>query len=235
MEVLRCISKDDTFETTKQKLNDLGLTVKEYPDHDLYLVKYDKTKSNMEDPDCNQCRGLVARISDNRAVCVPPPKSCNLEKIYSSIEQWKNLSIEDFIDGSMINLFYSNGWQISTRSSIGANCRWYGKKTFYEMFNEACDINFDYLEKNKFYTFVLLHPENIIVTKYYIPEIILVSAGMIENEKYVNLDIYKENIGVKRLLDINLKVYKILKILFINRTIRNRVLLSKIKIITDIK
>ena len=198
MEVLRCVSEGDTYETTKTKLNKLGLTVKEYPDLDLYLIKYDKEVSDMTDPDSNMCRGMIVRMSDNKAVCVPPPKSCNIEKIYSSIEQWNTLSIEDFIDGTMINLFYSSGkWHISTRSNIGGHCRWYGQKTFNEMFNEACNINFEALDTSKFYTFVLLHPENIIVTKYSIPEIILVSVGTIVDGTYVNLDIYKEDIGIK--------------------------------------
>ena len=47
MEVLDIIIKEP-FSLTKTKLEHLGLVVKEYPQLDLYLVKYDKKKSEME-------------------------------------------------------------------------------------------------------------------------------------------------------------------------------------------
>ena len=198
MEVLDIIIKEP-FSLTKTKLEHLGLVVKEYPQLDLYLVKYDKKKSEMENSDVRMCRGLVARMSTNELVCLPPSKSCELGDIYNSIEQWNDLSVEDFLDGTMISIFYHNNtWMISTRSNIGANCRWVGKKPFSEMFKEACNLDFTTLDISKFYTFVLMHPENIIVTQYHVPEIVLVSSCSVSNGKVEYHDIYKEPLQVKK-------------------------------------
>ena len=181
MEVLNIINSDDTFSSTKQKLNNLGLVVKEYAHLDLYLVKYDKNKSNMEDENVKKCRGLIARMSDNKLVCFPPQKSTKIENVYNSIEQWNFLSFEDFIDGTMINLFFHNGqWLISTRSNIGADCYWFSKKKFSTMFDEACNINFDTLDKNKFYSFVF-------ILKYYCNSNIYLK--LVSGKKIMNIKI----------------------------------------------
>tara|TARA_B100000787_G_scaffold166225_2_gene151116 strand:- start:981 stop:2087 length:1107 start_codon:yes stop_codon:yes gene_type:complete len=198
MEVLSIIT-NEPFSSTKQKLQELGLTVKEYPDLDLYLVKYTKDKCDMSNKDVQKCRGLIAKMSTNELVCLPPIKSSELEEVYNSIEQWDGLSMEDFLDGTMISMFYQNEtWMISTRSNIGANCKWVGDKQFSEMFKEACNLEFDSLDVNKFYTFVLMHPENIIVTQYQVPEIVLVSSGSVVDGVVVHHDIYKEPLEIKK-------------------------------------
>ena len=199
MEVLDIINTNDTFASSKEKLKELGLVIKEYPELDLYLVKYDKQKTDMNNATARKCRGLIARISDNKLVCFPPAKSVDITSVYNSIEQWNSLSIEEFVDGTMINLFYHHEqWLISTRSNIGANCNWLSNKNFSTMFEEACKLDIETLDKGIFYTFVLMHPENIIVTKYIIPDIVLVSMGTVEDNIYKNLDIYSANIDIKK-------------------------------------
>jgi hypothetical protein len=89
---------------------------------------------------------------------------------------WNQIVAEDFIDGTMINVFhYNNEWHISTRSRIGARCRWLGSKTFGEMFDDAKgSLNFNQFDPSYCYTFVLRHPENRIVMKYNQADIIMV-------------------------------------------------------------
>lgn len=186
---MNIIKNSDNFELTKSSLIDLGLCVKEYTDLDLFLVKYDKSSSQMDNENVLTCRGLVGSISKNEIVCLPPIKSLELNNF---VEQFnKNFTIEEFIDGTMINLFHYNGWHISTRSNIGANCRWYSKKHFSELFNESNNIDFDLLDTSIFYTFVLQHPENRIVTTYNEASITLVQAGKIENSEVITLDIFE--------------------------------------------
>jgi hypothetical protein len=189
MEVLTILNGTNNFMDTKKKLKSLNLVIKEYPELDLYLVKYDKNSSDMTHPDVLKCRGLVAKISDNSLVCLPPTKSVT----FNNDTNWEEVTVEDFIDGTMINLFFHNNqWIISTRSSVGANCKWSSNKYFYELFSESHqNINFEILDKSVFYTFVLLHPENIIVTNYIHPNLVLVSAGKVINNRYENLDINK--------------------------------------------
>lgn len=186
MEVLDILKNVSNFNETKKKLEGLNLVVKEYLDKDLYLVKYDKNKCDMKNKDVLRCRGLIARISDNKLVCMPPSKSL----IFDENIEWNSVRVEDFIDGTMISVFYHNDeWMISTRSTIGAQCKWSSNKYFKELFEESNkNINFDLLDKKLFYTFVLIHPENIIVTKYTFPNLVLVSVGTItEENEYKNL------------------------------------------------
>ena len=185
MEVLNCLKHTTTFEETKAKLQELNLVVKEDSENDLYLVKYDKTKCDMSNSNVQKCRGLVARKSDNKLVCLPPIKS----ETFDTNNDWSQVQVEDFIDGTNINVFYHNDkWFFSTRSNIGANCRWSSNKYFSELFNESNNsINFDELDTTLFYSFVLLHPENIIVTKYTVPTIVLISVGKNDNGAYVNM------------------------------------------------
>jgi hypothetical protein len=74
MDVLDIII-NEPFSSTKTKLETLGLVVKEYPKLDLYLVKYDKNKSDMENSDVKMCRGLIAKMSNNELVCLPPSEN----------------------------------------------------------------------------------------------------------------------------------------------------------------
>ena len=51
-----------------------------------------------------------------------PPKSLQLEnKAFTELE-FKDIQIEEFVEGTMINVFWdssNNIWEITTRSSIG--------------------------------------------------------------------------------------------------------------------
>ena len=75
MHVLNCLSNATGFNESKQILNSKNLLVKSFPKLGLYLVKYDKEKCDMTDPDVMKCRGLVLSKQDIRVVCPAPPKS----------------------------------------------------------------------------------------------------------------------------------------------------------------
>ena len=186
------------FNDLKKKLLQKNLVVNENEKHGLFLVKYNKETCDMSDPLVQKCRGIVARISDLKAVCVPPFKSERLESFSKDI-MWNDATVEEFIDGTMINMFYHNDdWLISTRSRIGANCRWIGRKNFNTLFSESNDkIDYDLLDKSFYYTFVLTHPENRIVKEYNEPGLVLVQVGRINNEKHEVLDLEDQNIGIK--------------------------------------
>ena len=61
----------------------------------------------------------------------------------------------------MINLFYTdNEWIISTRSEIGGYNKWTNKKSFKKMFDECSQLDYEILDKNMSYSFVMRHIEN---------------------------------------------------------------------------
>ena len=62
----------------------------------------------------------------------------------------------------MINLFYhQNEWLVSTRSEIGGYNKWNNKKSFVlTMFDECSKLDYELLNKNMSYSFVMKHVEN---------------------------------------------------------------------------
>ena len=145
---------------------------------DLMILRY-----NRENPLCQFtdnftrfCRGLIIDSESRDIVCFPPEKNTPFQSM--EYPCFSKLLIEDFIDGTMINVFHHrNQWHISTRSKIGADGTWFSKKKFSDMFSEAKgNMDFEKFEKNYTYTFVLRHPENRIVTRYESADLVLVQV-----------------------------------------------------------
>ena len=138
----------------------------------VYLMKYIKQELN-NNKNYFKFRSLV--ISDKNIISFSPPKSIDY-KIFVENNNTSDCYAEDFIDGTMINLFYLNdNWEIATKSSIGGNVNFFmddynsskEKNSFKNMFFECCknaNLNIENLEKSFSYSFVIQHPENRIVT-----------------------------------------------------------------------
>ena len=181
MPYLTCLSNITDFSEAKQILEEKKLRVVDTGIDDLYIVKYDKSVCDMSDMDVKRCRGLILSKTNNQLVCPVPSKS---ESIDYFIENWNdnnNFIIEEFIDGTMINMFTHNGTNyISTRSNLGARCRWSSSKTFRIMFDECTqDINLESLDTDYCYSFVILHPDNRIVKQYTKPSLCLTMVSKI--------------------------------------------------------
>jgi len=138
-------------------------------------------------------------IRNNKVVCFAPEKSLDYS-IFINKYTAENSWLEDFIDGTMINVFYDNIkeiWEVATRSSVGANIVFfndvknykyfdnnnyfkdYYNLTFRSMFFEACsscNLDLNCLDKKYVYSFVLQHPFNRIVTPIITPVIYLVKV-----------------------------------------------------------
>jgi hypothetical protein len=120
------------------------------------VVKYVKEKLTS---DLTHTYGLFRSVilnSDDEILCFSPPKSISYgEFIEKYPKKDKNIIVEEFVEGTMINVFWNknvgvNGeWIISTRSNIGAKTSFYkspNSKTFNTMFFEALnEIDFNVL------------------------------------------------------------------------------------------
>ena len=110
------------------------------------------------------CNGAIIDTDLNKVICLSPVKSILIEEKEIQNLDLNNSEIQYLIDGTMINLFYhENKWKLSTRSEIGGHNKWKNKKSFQTMFNECVqDISFNYdiLEKDCSYTFIMKHIEN---------------------------------------------------------------------------
>ena len=163
----------------------------------LTLLKYNQSKKkdyDFSNPLVSFSRGLVFHRETKKVVCLPPEKSLHIIPFSQSIskEQWLNeVLIEEFVDGTMINCFNFGGdWHISTRSFIGANCRWYSSRNFNELFDEAKGtLDFEKLNSSYCYTFVLRHPDNRIVAQYDSADLCLVQVREVLDDSYNDIPV----------------------------------------------
>ena len=129
------------------------------------------------------CRSIIINANDD-VVCVSPPKSLSPETFFSKYPSPDDTIIaQEFVEGTMINVFWSDSWQIATRSTVGATGCFYNKKTFHDMFFEAATkLDFEQLDRSKCYSFVLQHPDNRIVIPIVEPRLFLVGVYSIHNK-----------------------------------------------------
>ena len=199
MHYIECLDGITDFTKSKEALTSKNLIVKEY--EELYMVKYDKLHCDMNEPDVKKCRGIILEKGTNKLVCVPPPKAEKAE-LFNSIPIEKT-EFEEFVEGTMINIFkYKGALFMSTRSCLGGYNKFYSNKTFNTLFTEIIDISkFNVINDNLNLTFILQHPDNIIVTKYSQPSIKLVYGVNINDMaiEYLKLTDLKFNLEKKGL------------------------------------
>lgn len=176
------------------KLN--NIVSKDFSMNNYKMINYDKNILSSElISTYGLCRSIVIN-SENKVVCFAPPKSTHSDlfiKKYSLDDD--SIIAEEFIEGTMINVFWDNkigekgAWEIATRNSVSANYSFYQystKYTFRNMFEEACKENnliLDNLNKNYCYSFVLQHPKNRIVVPFKKPNLYLVAIYSFEHNE----------------------------------------------------
>ena len=111
-------SPDTTFEQLTGEFRKRGLTYRDFPNFNMYLLKYNRKTADLTDPDTLRCRGLVFDRNTHEIIGTCPEKSQALGDIPTDSVQ---LQYEEFYDGTNVNVFFANdNWNISTRSCIGA-------------------------------------------------------------------------------------------------------------------
>lgn len=147
------------------------------------ILKYNKN-AIQADPTLVGSVGLFRSVilnDEGSVIAFAPPKSYSpqtLQTEFTTEEQIRGLTMEEFVEGTMINAFYDREkWNIATRSLIGAKGQFFkGGKTFDRMFYEAleeAEFSFDDLNKEYCYSFILQHPENRIVCQGQDPKLYL--------------------------------------------------------------
>ena len=132
--------------------------------------KYNILKYNKEFLSFDQIEtiGLFRSIiyTNNTINVFSPPKSININSFIDKYNS-DDCFAEEYIEGTMINLFYDNEinqWEISTKSSVSANIHFFkDQPTFAKLFYEICNelnINFDLFSKDCCYSFVMQHKDN---------------------------------------------------------------------------
>lgn len=146
------------------------------------LMKYPPEKKY--DPLYRKLRSAIYK--GDRLVCMSPGKSVPLDETIPI----GDYTVEDFVEGVMINVFYDEDWKIATKSNIGANCRFDSPRTFAELFEDckqAVGLDYDMLNKNLSYSFVMQHPDHRIVTPVTKPSLVCVAKFHGEEEFLADL------------------------------------------------
>lgn len=130
----------------------------------------------------------VIKNSLGKIVSFAPPKSVPLTRDFY---KEGNIYAEEFIDGTMINMFWDeDDWQIATRNKVGGYNWFYKKdKPYRYLFLECLSKVFDFdkipttglRELPIVYSFVIQHKDNRIVDKISENKIYLIEAYEIDN------------------------------------------------------
>ena len=149
-------------------------------------------------------RSLIYK-NDGTIVCFAPPKSLPVEDLH--VDNSLKCVAEDFIEGTMINVFYDNEvsqWEIATKSGIGGESCFFmengfnKENTFKYMFDEVCNkigLELDNLNKKYIYSFVIQHPRNRIVKIIKDMQLYLVEVyEVVDNRTIKIINIYENNI-----------------------------------------
>jgi hypothetical protein len=219
--ILRMIGEQNTENVNhsseiEKALNSLKLTMKNWKtDTGMYsIIKYDKQAFVLTSEDYESMGLLRSVVVDEtgRIVAYSPPKCVYLseerEKVFNENNIMSESSdvvtndwyAEEFVEGTMINMFYSEkggAWEIATKSTVGANVVFYAPKnpketveirekdTFRNMFFETCaKVGFKYeeLPREFMYSFVLQHPKNRIVMPINSAAIYIIGVYSINND-----------------------------------------------------
>lgn len=206
---------DLSYEVIRKTLYlNYGLIVKDDNSlKDLYMITYNKEshqKHKVELSDENkklveQYRGVILEKGTNKLLCY------TFDKMHRTLpEEWdlKDCSVMRTYDGSQIKVFYhekNKKWIISTTRKINAgNAYFFTKKSFLEMFSDASHkLDWNTLNKNYCYSFVLCHPDNRIIKRHNKPYLTHVLTRNMENYELVD-----ENIGAMKPTNVNFKSKK---------------------------
>ena len=190
--------------------NSLNTKLYKYNDENYEIIKYNKSNINTDNIDTyGLYRSIICK--NKKILAYSPPKSHNYD-LFTSMYDCNECVAEEYIEGTMINLFYDkdkNEWELATRSSVGGKVNYFNRNnvTFRQMFLEACNdsnLEFDMLDKNLSYSFVLQHPNNRIVIPFTENKLYLVACYKINNETS-SIDVIDIN-SIKHLFN-NIKLY----------------------------
>jgi hypothetical protein len=155
------------------------------------VIKYDKWMLCLDQTSTyGLCRSVIVN-DKNEVVCFSPPKSYNADQfIHKYKPNVDDIVAEEFIEGTMINVFYDKGvgWEIATRNIVGGTSTFYksvNSKSFRQMFTESletCKLDMNKLDQQLCYSFVMQHPANRIVIPFKTPNLYLVGVYKIHNE-----------------------------------------------------
>lgn len=174
------------------------------------IVRYDKEMLSVDlIPTFGLLRSVIIDAA-NHVVSFSPPKSLPYDSfIGKHSEKNDDIVAEEFVEGTMINIFWdktsglSGSWEFATRNTVGGEVFFYknkaNAKTFRAMFLEAAQnngFNLNMLNPTYCYSFVLQHPDNRIVVPFKDTQLYLVEVYEIVNTADGTVNVFSHDLSV---------------------------------------
>ena len=154
------------------------------------------------------CRSVIWNTDTNSPCCVAPFAARRDQKIPMN----QPLSVEDFMEGVMINVFRARDDEtthVTTRSKLDADGKFYSEHTFRELFDEAMEatgVSLEDLEAvmgspeqegvtASFMSIVLAHPEHRVVQAVEKPMFWVIYRGVVKTDSTV--EFYTDDLNSK--------------------------------------
>lgn len=169
-----CAEHDDWEDT----LTNIPYSLKVKRDGDYVIFNYDQIKSDFNREIVREARGIIFREGKwEKPVCHAFDKFGNYGESYVPEIDWDTAVVTEKIDGSLIKIWYDEGWRISTNGTINAfkaelnNVKF---QTYGDLLMECLNVNltgalFDFLrtlDKGSTHMFELVSPYNRVVIPY---------------------------------------------------------------------
>ena len=210
---LSLINSENILDTSSDSIdNNQNISKKTwtFANDTYHVIKYNK--KHMKEDDFSNL-GLLRSVitKNNQILCYSPPKSLRFDTFVKKYKE-QDCIVQEYIEGTMINLFYdptakqnTGDWQISTKSAVGADVGFSIHKnkkicTFRNMFLDTCNhvnLDFELLSKEHCYSFVMQHPNNVIVSPVDEKKLYLISVYSIDNDTQI-----VEELSTKNAIDI---------------------------------
>jgi hypothetical protein len=179
----------------------------------VYMITYDKSERDSHNthrkrPELtqelqdlvHQYRGVIVEKGTNRPLCY------TFNKMSRHLpDEWElsDCRVTESCDGSQIKVFYyakEGYWVVSTTRRIDASRSYFfSNKSFMEMFQESSqNLNWDRLNKDCCYSFVMAHPDNRVVTRHEKP-----SLTHVLTRNMTTLNLVEDDIGIPKPAPVN--------------------------------
>ncbi len=161
--------------------------------------------ADFSDPIVQEARGIIIDPDELEVLCWPFRKFGNFGESYADKIDWSTARVQDKVDGSIVKLWYLNGWRWSTNGTIDAKEAPTSSvivKNYLELIKKAdnyAQIPFSDLHKDRTYIFELISPENQVVIRY--DKTHLIHTGTRDNNTGEE---YCEDIGIEEPLEYDL-------------------------------
>lgn len=170
------------------------------------ISNYDKDYICFDENDViTQCRSVVYSHPEKTLLSYSPGSSITNDHFVQIVDgKWSDMHVDEFIDGTMVNLFYDyrhNKWEIATKRAVGGEYGIFSKdismktkcKSVLRMFLDAFQTDGEsvadiaalhYFPKSCSYSFVIRHPETSIVHPIDHAALYLIAVYRINRKEY---------------------------------------------------